>query len=83
MLPQLGHMEHVVNTCEASLKVTLVCSLAQALDDLERTHKSLTKLVYHFQMQVAGAQQHPLPNFMLLVPMMAVKVPLLVLLRLQ
>ena len=34
-------------------------------------------------MQVAGAQQHPVPNLMLLVPMMAVKVPLLVLLCLQ
>ena len=34
-------------------------------------------------MQVAGAQQHPIPNLMLLVPVMAVKVPLLVLLCLQ
>ena len=34
-------------------------------------------------MQVASAQQHPVPNLMLLVPVMAVKVPLLVLLRLQ
>ena len=34
-------------------------------------------------MQVAGAQQHPVPNLMLLVPVMAVKVPLLVLLCLQ
>ena len=34
-------------------------------------------------MQVASAQQHPVPNFMLLVPVMTVKVPLLVLLRLQ
>ena len=34
-------------------------------------------------MQVAGVQQHPVPNLMLLVPVMAVKVPLVVLLRLQ
>ena len=34
-------------------------------------------------MQVAGAQQNQVPNFMLLVPVMMVKVPLLVLLRLQ
>ena len=34
-------------------------------------------------MQVAFAQQHPVPNLMLLVPVMTVKVPLLVLLRLQ
>ena len=32
---------------------------------------------------VSGAQQHPVPNLMLLVPVMAVKVPLLVLLCLQ
>ena len=34
-------------------------------------------------MQVAGAQQHPISNLMLLEPMMAVKVSLLVLLCLQ
>ena len=34
-------------------------------------------------MQIAGAQQHPVPNLMLLVPVMVVKVPLLVLLHLQ
>ena len=34
-------------------------------------------------MQVAGVQQYPVPNFMLLVPVTAVKVPLLVLLHLQ
>ena len=34
-------------------------------------------------MQVAGTQKHPVPNLMLLVPVMVVKVPLLVLLRLQ
>ena len=34
-------------------------------------------------MQVAGAQQHPVPTLMLLVPVMTFKVPLLVLLRLQ
>ena len=34
-------------------------------------------------MQFAGVQQHPVPNLMLLVPVMMVKVPLLVLLRLQ
>ena len=34
-------------------------------------------------MQVASAQQYPIPNLMLLVPVMAVKVPLLVLVCLQ
>ena len=34
-------------------------------------------------MQFAGAQQHPVPNLILLVPVMMVKVPLLILLRLQ
>ena len=34
-------------------------------------------------MQVAGAQQYPFPNLMLLVPVMTVKTPLLILLRLQ
>ena len=34
-------------------------------------------------MQVAGIQQHPVPNLMLLVPVIPVKVPLMVLLRLQ
>ena len=34
-------------------------------------------------MQVAGAQQHQVPNLVLLVPVMAVKVPLLVRLCLQ
>ena len=39
--------------------------------------------MYSCQMQIASAQQYPVPNFMLLVPVMAVKVPLLVLLHLQ
>ena len=34
-------------------------------------------------MQVAVAQQHPVPKLMLLVPVMAIKVPFLVLLCLQ
>ena len=80
---QLGDMEDIVNPCEVSLKVKLVLSLAHALEDLERAHKPLTKLTYNRQMQVADAQQHPVPNLMLLVPVMMVKVPLLVLLRLQ
>ena len=80
---QLGDMEDIVNTCKASLQIKLVCSLAHALEDLEGVHKLLTKLTYSCKMQVAGAQQHLIPNLMLLVPMMAVKVPLLVLLCLQ
>ena len=44
--PQLGDMEDVVNTCEMSLQVKLVCSLAHALEDLEWAHKPLTKLTY-------------------------------------
>ena len=83
MRPQLGHMEHVVNTCEAPLQVKLVCSFAYTLEDLERAHKLLTRIVYSCQMGVAGAQQHPSPNFIVLVPVMAVKIPLLVLLCLQ
>ena len=39
--------------------------------------------MYSCQMQISGAQQYPVPNFMLLVPVMAVKVPLLVLLLLE
>ena len=80
---QLGDMEDVVNTCKASLQVKLVCSLAHALEDLERAHKPLTKFMYSCNMQVSGAQQHPVSNLMLLVPVMAVKVPLLILLCLQ
>ena len=76
-------MEHVVNTCKTPLQVKLVCSLAHTLDDLERAHKPLMKLTYSRQMQATGAQQHPVPNFMLLVPVMTVKIPLLALLRLQ
>ena len=34
-------------------------------------------------MQFARVQQHPIPNLVLLVPVMAIKVPLLVLLCLQ
>ena len=79
----MGDMEDIVNTCETSLQVKLVCSLAHTLEDLERAHKPLTKLMYSCKMQVAGAQQHPIPNLMLLVPVMAVKVPFLVLQRLQ
>ena len=79
----MGDMEDIVNTCNASLQVKLVCSLAHALEDLEGAHKPLTKLAYNCQMQVAGAQQHPVPNLMLLVPVMVVKVPFLVLLCLQ
>ena len=80
---QLRDMEHIVNTCKAPLQVKLVSSLAHALEDLERAHKLLMKLMYSCQMQVAGPQQHPVPNLMILVPVMMVKVPLLVLLRLQ
>ena len=43
---QLGDMEDIVNTCKASLQVKLVCSLAHALEDLERAHKPLMKLTY-------------------------------------
>ena len=81
--PQLGDVEYVVNTCETSLQVKLVCSLAHALEDLERAYKPLTKLMYSRQMQVASVQQHPIPNLVLLVPVMAVTVPFLVLLCLQ
>ena len=80
---QLRDMEYIVNTCKASLQVKLVCSLAHALEGLERAHKPLMKLTYSCKMQVAGAQQYPVPNLMLVVPVMAVKVPLLVLLCLQ
>ena len=34
-------------------------------------------------MQVASVQQHPIPNLVFLVPVMAIKVPLLVLLCVQ
>ena len=81
--PQLGHVEHVVNTSEATLQVKLVFSLAYTLEDLEMAYKLLTKLVYSCQMQFSGVQQHPLPNFMLLVPVMAINVPILLLLDLQ
>ena len=77
----LGHMEHLVNTCKASLQIKLVFSLAHALEDLERAHKPLMKLTYSCQMHVAGAQQHTVPNLMLLVPVMMVKIALLVLLH--
>ena len=80
---QLREMEHIVNTCKASLQVKLVCSLAHALEDLARAHKPLTKLTHSRQMQVAGAQKHPVPKLMLLVHVMMVKVPFLVLLHLQ
>ena len=45
----------------------------RALEDLEGAHKPLTKLTYSCKMQVAGTQQHPVPNLMLLVPVIAVK----------
>ena len=80
---QLGDVEDIVNTCKASLQIKLVCSLAHALEDLEGAHKPSMKLTYSCQMQVAGAQQHQFPNLMLLMPVMAIKVPLLVLLCLQ
>ena len=76
-------MEDIVNTCKASLQVKLVCSLAHALEDLKRAHKPMTKLTYSCQMQIASGQQHPIPNLVLLVPVMAVKVPFLVLICLQ
>ena len=80
---QLRDMEYIVNTCKVSLQVKLVCSLAHALEDRERAHEPLTKLTYSCKIQIAGAQQHPVPNLMLLVPVMMVKVPFLVLLHLQ
>ena len=44
--PQLGDVEYVVNTCETSLQVKLVCSLAHVLEDLEWAHTPLMKLTY-------------------------------------
>ena len=41
---QLGHVEHIVNNCKTPLQVKLVCSLAHALEDLQRAHKPLKKL---------------------------------------
>ena len=76
--PQLGHVEHIVNTCETPLQVKLVCSLAHELEDLERAHEPLMKITYSRQMQVAGAQQHPVPALIILVFVMEVKVPFLV-----
>ena len=76
-------MGYVVNTCKMPLQVKLVFSLAHAFEDLERAHKQLIKIMYSHQMQVTSVEQHPVPKLMLLVPVMAVKVPFLVLLCLQ
>ena len=65
---QLGHMEYIVYTGKPTLQVQLVGTLTNTLKDFEWSHIALAQLPDSCQMQVTCTQQHPIPNSMLLMP---------------
>ena len=79
---QLGHMEYIMNTSKPTLQIQLIGTLTNTLKDFEWSHKALAQLLDSCQMQIACAQQYPVPNSMLLMPVVAIIVRFLVLSRL-
>ena len=75
----MGDMEHVMDTHKPVLQIQLVISLANTLKDLEKSRKAVVQLPYRCQIQIASAQQYPVPHITLLVPVVSIIVPLLVL----
>ena len=76
---QLGHVKYIMNTSKPTLQIQLVSTLTNALKDFEWSHKALVQFPDSYQIQVACTQQYPVPNSMLLVPVVAIIVALLVL----
>ena len=76
---QLGHVEHIMYTHKPALQVQLVGTLTNTLKDLVRSHIALAQLLDSRQMQVESTQKYPVPNSMLLMPVVAVIVRFLVL----
>ena len=79
---QLGHVEYTMYTSKPTLQVQLVGTLTNMLKDLEWFHIALAQLPDSCQMQITCTQQYPVPNSMLLMPVVAIIVRLLVLSRL-
>ena len=79
---QLGHVEYIVNTSKSILQVQLIGTLTNTLKGFEWSHIALAQLPNSCQMQIPCTQQYPVPNGMLLVPVVAIIVPFLVLSRL-
>ena len=76
---QMGYMEYIMNTNKPTLQIHLVITLTNTLKDLEWSHTALVQLPNSCQVQVACTIQYPVPNSMLLVPVVAIIVPFMVL----
>ena len=79
---QLGHVEYIVNTSKSILQVQLIGTLTNTLKDFEWSHIAPVQLLDSCQMQVTCTQQHPVPNSMLLMHVVAITILFLVLSRL-
>ena len=79
---QLGHVEYIMYTSKPALQIQLIGTLTNTLKDFEWSHKALAQLPDSCQMQIACTQQYPVPNSMLLMPVVAIIVRFLVLSRL-
>ena len=71
-----------MNTRKPTQQVQLAGTLTNTLKDFEWSHKALVQLPDSCQMQVTCAQQYPVPNSVLLMPVVAAIVRFLVLSRL-
>ena len=79
---QLGHVKYIVYTGKPTLQVQLIGTLTNTLKDFEWSYKALVQLLDSCQMQVTCTQQHPVPNNMLLMPVVVIIVRFMVLSRL-
>ena len=79
---QLGYVEYIMYVGKPTLQVQLVGTLTNTLKDFEWSHKALVQLPDSCQMQVTCTQQYPIPNSVLLMPVVAIIVRFLVLSRL-
>ena len=76
---QLRHVEYIMNTSKPAIQIQLIGTPTNTLKDFEWSHKALVQLPDSCQMQVTCAQQYPVPNSKLLIPVVAIIVPFLVL----
>ena len=79
---QLGYVEYIMYVSKPTLQVQLVGTLTNTLKDFEWSHKALAQLPDSCQMQIACTQQYPVPNSVLLMPVVAIIVRFLILSRL-
>ena len=70
-----------MNASKPTLQIQLIGTLTNTLKDFEWSHIALAQLPNSCQMQVSCTQQHPVPNSMLLMPVVAIIVRFLVLYR--